>query len=75
MSPSPKSDAIKVPVRPSVSRDSICVRLAPLLLALSSTACAAAFVQAIEKCGMPPIPFAEVMEVSRVSIQVAQALR
>jgi len=38
-------------------------------------ACAAAFVRAIEQRGVSPIPFDEVMEVSRVSIQVAQALR
>ena len=38
-------------------------------------ACATAFVRAIEQHGVSPIPFDEVMEVSRVSIQVAQALR
>lgn len=38
-------------------------------------ACAAAFVRAIEQRAASPIPFDEVMEVSRVSIQVAQALR
>lgn len=38
-------------------------------------ACAAAFVQAIEQGGAAPIPFKELMEVSRVSIQIAEALR
>jgi predicted dehydrogenase len=38
-------------------------------------ACAAAFVQAIEQGRAAPIPFEELMEVSRVSIQVAEALR
>jgi predicted dehydrogenase/threonine dehydrogenase-like Zn-dependent dehydrogenase len=38
-------------------------------------ACAAAFVRALEQRSPSPIPFDEVMEVSRLSIQVAQALR
>ena len=38
-------------------------------------ACAAAFVQAVEQGGPSPIPFAEAMEVSRVSIEVAESLR
>jgi len=38
-------------------------------------ACAAAFVQAIVQGGAAPIPFEEMMEVSRVSIEVAEALR
>jgi predicted dehydrogenase/threonine dehydrogenase-like Zn-dependent dehydrogenase len=38
-------------------------------------ACAAAFVQAIEQGRAGPIPFEELMEVSRVSIGVAEALR
>jgi hypothetical protein len=38
-------------------------------------ACAAAFVQAVEQGGAAPIPFEELMEVSRVSIEVAEALR
>ena len=38
-------------------------------------ACVAAFVQAVEQGGAAPIPFAEAMEVSRVSIEVAQRLR
>ncbi len=38
-------------------------------------ACAAAFVQAVEQGGSAPIPFEEVMEVSRVTIAVAEALR
>jgi len=37
--------------------------------------CAAAFVHAIQEGGPSPIPFAEVMEVSRVTIAVAEALR
>ncbi len=38
-------------------------------------ACAAAFVQAVEQCGAAPIPFEELMEVSRVAIEVAEVLR
>ena len=38
-------------------------------------ACAAAFVQAVEQGGAAPIPFEELMEVSRVSIEVAEVLR
>ena len=38
-------------------------------------ACAAAFVQAVEQIGQAPIPFDELMEVSRVSIEVAEDLR
>jgi predicted dehydrogenase len=38
-------------------------------------ACAAAFVQALEQGGEAPIPMDELMEVSRVSIQIAEALR
>jgi len=38
-------------------------------------ACAAAFVQAVEQGQTAPIPFEEVIEVSRVSIEVAEALR
>lgn len=38
-------------------------------------ACAAAFVRAVEQGGVSPIPFDELMEVSRVTVQVAQALR
>ncbi len=38
-------------------------------------ACAAAFVQAVEQGGAAPIPFEELMEVSQVSIEVAEALR
>ena len=38
-------------------------------------ACAAAFVRAIEQSGPAPIAFDEIIEVSRVSIRVAQALR
>ena len=38
-------------------------------------ACAAAFVLAIEQGQKVPIPFDETMEVSRVSIEVAEALR
>ncbi len=39
-------------------------------------ACAAAFVQAVEQGeGVAPIPFEEVMEVSRVAIEVAESLR
>jgi len=37
--------------------------------------CAAAFVQAVEKGEAAPIPFEELMEVSRVSIEVAEVLR
>jgi predicted dehydrogenase len=35
--------------------------------------CAAAFIQGIRN-GLPPVPFAELMEVSRVSIEIAEAL-
>ena len=34
-------------------------------------ACAAAFVKAIESGGMSPIPLEELLEVARVSIEVA----
>ncbi|HEW78525.1 MAG TPA: dehydrogenase [Phycisphaerales bacterium] len=37
--------------------------------------CAAAFVQAVEQGGVAPIPFDELMEVSRVTIEVAESLR
>lgn len=39
------------------------------------TACAMAFVRAVEQRGASPIPLAEIVEVSRTSIQVAEALR
>ena len=38
-------------------------------------ACAAAFVQAVEQGGAAPIPLVEILEVSRVSIEVAESLR
>ncbi|CAG1003869.1 scyllo-inositol 2-dehydrogenase (NAD(+)) [Myxococcaceae bacterium] len=38
-------------------------------------ACAAAFVQALEGGGEPPIPFDELIEVSRVTIEIAGILR
>ena len=38
-------------------------------------ACAAAFVQAVKQGSAAPIPFEELMEVSRVSIEVAEVLR
>ena len=38
-------------------------------------ACAAAFVKSVEQGGAAPIPFEEVMEVSRVAIEVAESLR
>ena len=38
-------------------------------------ACAAAFVQAVVKGTSAPIPFEEVVEVSRVSIEIAEASR
>jgi predicted dehydrogenase len=38
-------------------------------------ACATAFIRAIERGAPPPIPEAEIFEVSRVSIEVAEALR
>jgi predicted dehydrogenase/threonine dehydrogenase-like Zn-dependent dehydrogenase len=38
-------------------------------------ACATAFVKAVEQGGAPPIPFEEVMEVSRVSIEIAGVRR
>ncbi len=38
-------------------------------------ACAAAFVQAVEQGEAAPIPFEELMEVSRVAIEVAEVLR
>lgn len=38
-------------------------------------ACAAAFVQAVAKGGNAPIPFEQVLEVSRVSIEIAEAAR
>jgi predicted dehydrogenase/threonine dehydrogenase-like Zn-dependent dehydrogenase len=37
-------------------------------------ACAAAFVEAIAKGGQSPIPFGELMEVSRVTVEVSEAL-
>lgn len=39
------------------------------------TACAAAFMTAIRNGGPPPIPVSEIMEVSRLSIEIAEALR
>jgi predicted dehydrogenase/threonine dehydrogenase-like Zn-dependent dehydrogenase len=38
-------------------------------------ACAASFIQAIEQGGTAPIPFQVLMEVSRLSIEIAEALR
>jgi len=38
-------------------------------------ACAAAFVSALEQGGAPPIPFDELLEVSRVTVEVGQSLR
>ena len=38
-------------------------------------ACAAAFVEAVEKGGPEPIAFEELMEVSRVTIELAEMLR
>lgn len=38
-------------------------------------ACAAAFVRAVEEGGAPPIPFEELLEVSRVTIEAAEAAR
>ena len=38
-------------------------------------ACASAFVSAIQNGQPSPIPFAELLEVARVSIEVAEALR
>lgn len=38
-------------------------------------ACAAAFITAIRTGGTPPIPVSEIMEVSRLSIDIAEALR
>lgn len=38
-------------------------------------ACVAAFVNAVETGGVPPIPVAELFEVARVTIEVAQLLR
>jgi predicted dehydrogenase len=38
-------------------------------------ACVAAFLQSIERGGLAPIPFDEIMEVSRVTAEVAEALR
>ena len=35
-------------------------------------ACVAAFVEAIRSGGPPPIPLAEVLEVSRLSIEIAE---
>lgn len=37
-------------------------------------ACAAAFLEVVDKGGTPPIPFSELMEVSRVTIEVASSL-
>lgn len=39
------------------------------------TACAAAFVQSVESGGPPPIPISELVEVSRLSIEIADSLR
>lgn len=39
------------------------------------SACVAAFARAVEGGGPSPIPFEEIMEVSRVSIEIAEALR
>jgi predicted dehydrogenase len=38
-------------------------------------ACAAAFVQAVEQGQSTPIPFDEVMEVTKITINIAEALR
>ena len=38
-------------------------------------ACAAAFVDAVRTGGVPPIPIDEILEVSRISIELAEALR
>jgi hypothetical protein len=38
-------------------------------------ACAAAFVRAVERGADSPIPFNELLEVGRVTIEVAEALR
>jgi hypothetical protein len=38
-------------------------------------ACVAAFVDAIEKGGAAPIPFEELMEVSRIAIEAAELAR
>jgi predicted dehydrogenase len=38
-------------------------------------ACTAAFVQAVRQGGTSPIPLAQLLEVSRVSIEVQEALR
>ena len=38
-------------------------------------ACAAAFLRAVEQGGPSPIPFDELMEVARVTIEVAETLR
>jgi predicted dehydrogenase len=38
-------------------------------------ACAAAFVEAVKRSAESPIPFEEILEVSRVTIQVGEALR
>jgi len=38
-------------------------------------ACAAAFVEAVEKGGAEPIPFGELIEVSKVTIEIAEAAR
>ena len=37
-------------------------------------ACAAAFVNAIKVGGEPPIPFSEIVEVARVTIELAQSV-
>jgi predicted dehydrogenase/threonine dehydrogenase-like Zn-dependent dehydrogenase len=37
--------------------------------------CAAAFLEAVRSGGPPPIPFAELMEVSRISVDLAEAVR
>jgi predicted dehydrogenase/threonine dehydrogenase-like Zn-dependent dehydrogenase len=39
------------------------------------TACAAAFVRAVESGSPPPIPISELVEVSRLSIEIADSLR
>jgi hypothetical protein len=38
-------------------------------------ACATAFVQAIEKGGAAPVAFEELLEISRVTIDIAEAVR
>ena len=36
------------------------------------SACAAAFVEAVRSSGVAPIPLAEILEVSRISIELAE---